>query len=314
MATTTYPLAESVGKGKNPARRRRMQWAPILFLAVPLTIYFMWIIGPMFATGFIAMTNWDGVGTLDKAKFVGFANYEWLLSPKNNEFWLSLGNNLKWLAFFITIPTAMGLGLAMIFNSNFLGSRAFKIAFYSPLVLAPTVIALIWQAIYLPTDGLINSFLRGIGIENPPGWLADRNLVLWCIVVAAAWRQVGYIMILYLAGLKNLDVTLIEAATVDGASGWDRFRLVIFPLLGPVTVVVTVISVIDSLRAFDMVAIMTKGGPASSSQVLANFMYMRAFNDYRMGYAGATAVVLLALMLCIVIPYLIHIARTELEY
>jgi multiple sugar transport system permease protein len=121
-------------------------------------------------------------------------------------------------------------------------------------------------------------------------------------------------MILYLAGLKNIDVTLIEAATVDGASGWDRFRHVIFPLLAPVTVVVLVISVIDSLRSFDMVAIMTKGGPAGSSQVLANFMYMRAFNDYRMGYAAATAVVLLAIMLCIIVPYLIRVAHTELEY
>ncbi len=305
MATRTYPLAASA----RPRTRRRIRWAPVLFLALPLTLYFIWIIGPMFATGYIALTNWDGVSA---AKFVGFANFDWLF--KNSEFWMALGNNVRWLAVFILIPTAMGLGLAMIFNSDFPGSRWFKIAFYSPLVISPAVVALIWESIYRPTDGLLNSFLRGMGVADPPGWLADRSLVLWCIVAAAAWRQVGYIMILYLAGLKNLDVTLLESATVDGASAWQRFRHVIFPLLGPVTVVVVVISVIDSLRSFDMVAIMTKGGPAGSSQVLANFMYMRAFNDYRMGYAAATAVVLLALMLCIVIPYLIHVARTELEY
>ncbi len=263
----------------------------------------------MFATGYIALTNWDGIST---ARFVGLSNFDWLF--KNDEFWMALGNNVKWLVAFILVPTVMGLGLAMIFNSNFPGSRWFKIAFYSPLVISPAVVALIWESIYRPTDGLINSLLRAIGIAAPPGWLADRSLVLWCIIAAATWRQVGYIMILYLAGLKNLDVTLLEAATVDGANGWERFRHVIFPLLGPVTVVVVVISVIDSLRSFDMVAIMTKGGPAGSSQVLANFMYMRAFNDYRMGYAAATALVLLVLMLCIVIPYLIHVARTELEY
>lgn len=326
MATTTYPL--TVSASTRP--RRRFQWAPILFLAAPLSLYFLWIIGPLFATGYIALTNWDGISD---AKFVGLANFDWLLGirgitvegtlfrdlqiiidVKNSEFWLALGNNIKWLGVFIFVPTALGLGLAMIFNSNFPGGRWFKIAFYSPLVVSPAAIAVIWEAIYRPTDGLINSFLRGIGVTQTPGWLADRSLVLWCIIAASAWRQVGYIMILYLAGLKNLDVTLLEAATVDGANGWQRFRKVIFPLLGPVTVVVVVISVIDSLRSFDMVSIMTKGGPAGSSQVLANFMYMRAFNDYRMGYAAATAVVLLALMLCIIVPYLIRIARTELEY
>ncbi len=305
MATTTYPL--TVSASTRP--RRRFQWAPILFLAAPLTLYFMWIIGPLFATGYIALTNWDGIS---EAKFVGLENFKWLFS--NGEFWLTLGNNVKWLGVFIVVPTVLGLGLAMVFNSDFPGSRWFKIAFYSPLVVSPAAIAVIWEAIYRPTDGLINSFLRGIGVTQTPGWLADRSLVLWCIIAASAWRQVGYIMILYLAGLKNLDVTLLEAATVDGANGWQRFRKVIFPLLGPVTVVVVVISVIDSLRSFEMVSIMTKGGPAGSSQVLANFMYMRAFNDYRMGYGAATAVVLLALMLCIIVPYLVRIARTELEY
>jgi multiple sugar transport system permease protein len=220
------------------------------------------------------------------------------------------------LIFFTIIPTSMGLAMAMIFNSNFPGSRFFKIAFYSPLVIAPAVVALVWESMYRPDDGLINSFLRLILGPNAqvPGWLADQSLVLWCIIIAAAWRQVGYVMILYLAGLKSLDVTLIEAATVDGATSWDRFRYVIFPLLGPVTVVVVVISVIDSLRAFDLVAIMTRGGPSYASEVMANFMYMRAFNDYRMGYAGAIAVILLVIMLFFIVPYLRNVARTELEY
>src|SRR5205823_5205139 len=147
--------------------------------------------------------------------------------------------------------------MAMIFNGKFPGSRFFKAAFYAPLVVASVVTGLMWSSLYNPRDGLINAFLRAIGVANPPSWLGDRGLVLWCIIFAAAWRQVGYVMILYLAGLKNLDVPLLEAATVDGASGWQRFRHVIVPLLAPVTVVVTVISVIDSLRAFDLVAIMT---------------------------------------------------------
>src|SRR5262249_59399990 len=115
----------------------------------PLTLYFIWIVGPMFATGYIALTNWDGITT---AKFVGLSNFDWLF--KNNEFWISLGNNIKWLAVFILVPTTLGLGLAMIFNSDFPGSRWFKIAFYSPLVISPAAIAVIWEAIYQPHDGL----------------------------------------------------------------------------------------------------------------------------------------------------------------
>src|SRR5581483_547267 len=110
---TTYPLAAST----RPGFRRRIQWAPILFLALPLALYFVWIIGPMFATDYIALTNWDGIST---AKFVGLSNFDWLF--KNDEFWMALGNNIKWLVTFILVPTVMGLGLAMIFNSDFPGS------------------------------------------------------------------------------------------------------------------------------------------------------------------------------------------------
>jgi ABC-type sugar transport system permease subunit len=287
---------------------------PSLFLGLPLTLYAIWIIGPMLTTAYIAFTNWDGVQALNEAPFVGWRNFERLFADRN--FNIAFWNNVRWLAFFLLIPTSMGLGLAMIFNGKFLGGRFFKIAFYSPLVIAPVVVGLVFEAMYRPQDGLINSLLRIIlGNEvRLPGWLADPNLVIWCIIIAAAWRQVGYVMILYLAGLKSLDTSLVEAAIVDGANPWQRFWKVIFPLLGPVTVVVAVISVIDSLRAFDLVAIMTRGGPANASEVLANFMYMQAFNNYRYGYSAAIALVLLALMLCFIVPYLLHVRRTELEY
>lgn len=318
---------------------------PFLFLGIPLALYFVWIIGPTFVTGYLSFTNWDGASGIDQAPWVGFENYErlmghrgasngveaivanirWMVDPKSlpagqvptdRNFWIAIGNNIKWLAFFLIIPTSMGLGMAMIFNGKFPGARIFKIAFYSPLVIAPVVVGLVWQNMYLPESGLINSLLLALGVskEALPGWLADPSMSIWAIIIAAGWRQVGYVMILYLAGLKSLDTTLIEASIVDGANPWQRFRKVIFPLLGPVTVVVAVISVIDSLRAFDLVAIMTRGGPANSSEVMANFMYIQAFNNYRMGYAGAIAMVLLGLMLVFIIPYLIRTARTELEY
>ncbi len=317
MATTAYPVSTEPPPAR-PRPRRRMQWAPYLFLVVPLALYFTWIIGPTIATGVIAATNWDGISSAKFATKDGqlwlFKNFTRLFNDEN--FWIALGNNIRWLLFFLIIPTSMGLALAMIFNGKFRGARLFKIAFYSPLILAGVVTGLIWSSMYQPQGGLINSFLRVVLGQNAtlPGWLGDRSLALWCIIFAAAWRQVGYVMILYLAGLKGLDTTLLEASVVDGASFWERFRFVIFPLLAPVTVVVTVISVIDSLRAFDLVSIMTRGGPNHASEVLANFMYIAAFNNYEMGYAGTIAVVLFLLMLCFIVPYLIYNARHELEY
>lgn len=300
----------SFRKSEQPAaRKRRIQWTPYWFLALPLAIYFLWIVGPTFYTFYLSLTNWDGISQM---QFIGFANYERLFQDR--DFHMSFANNVRWLVVFITVPTTAGLGLALIFNTDLRGARWFKISFYAPLILSFVVIGMIWAWIYEPRNGLINALLYGIGVEKAPGWLADRSLALYAIIGAAVWRQVGYVMILYLAGLKNLDPSLIEAGRVDGATGWTMFRHIIFPLLGPITVVIVVISIIDSLRAFDLVSVMTRGGPAGASNVLANFMYIEAFNNYKMGYGASIAVMLFMLSLVIIIPYLYRSVKTELEY
>lgn len=289
-------------------RLKRVKLTPYLFLALPLTLYFVWIIAPTVYSIYLSMTDWDGVTAVPN--FLGLANYERLFTDRTfNE---ALVNNVRWLAVFITVPTTLGLGLALIFNQEMRGGRWYKISFYSPLVLSLPVIGLIWAWVYQPRAGLINSLLLGIGVQNPPGWLADRELAIWCIIAAAAWRQVGYVMILYLAGLKNVDPTLVEAAIVDGANRRQLFRHVVLPLLTPVTTIVIVISIIDSLRAFDLVSIMTNGN--QRSQVLANYMYIQAFNNYKMGYGAAIAVILFLISLVFIGFYLWRTIRDELEY
>jgi ABC-type sugar transport system permease subunit len=281
---------------------------PYLFLAAPLLLYLVWIIGPTVYTFYLSLTNWDGVST---PHYIGVKNYETLF--KQSAFTESLGNNVRWLVVFITVPTTMGLGLAMIFNTDMRGGRWYKVSFYSPLVLSWPVIALVWAWVYHPAKGLINSLLVEGGItNNPPGWLGDRNLAIYCIIAAATWRQVGYVMVLYLAGLKNVDPTLIDAGLVDGANRWQLFRHVIFPLLAPVTTIVFIISVIDSLRSFDLVQVMTRG--FQGTEVLANFMYIEAFNNYRMGFGAAIAVVLFTISIFFVGLYLWRSLKDELEY
>jgi ABC-type sugar transport system permease subunit len=223
----------------------------------------------------------------------------------------AVANNVRWLLVFVTVPVMLGLGLALAFSAARRGLSGLRAGFYAPLAFSFPVIGLIWAWLYNPRLGLINGLLTALGVGSPPGWLADPQLAVWCIIAAAAWRQVGYVMLLYLAGLRTVDPSLLDAAEVDGAGRWRLLRDVLLPLLAPVTTLVLVIAVIDSLRAFDLVQVMTRGG--QGTQVLATLMYQEAFTNYRLGYGAAIAVVLFALSAVFVGVYLARVMRGELD-
>ena len=291
-------------------RQTLSKLTPYLFLIVPLVIYLIWVIGPTFYTFYLSLTDWDG---LSAPNFIGLRNYQKLF--KDPVFYISLKNNLKWVLSFITIPVVAGLALAMALNRAIPLEKFFKASFYSPLVLSLVVCGLMWSWMYHPAHGLINSALRLMGLDAlAQGWLSDKDLVMWAIIAVGIWRQVGYVMVLYLAGLQSVDPNLVDASRVDGCTGWQTFRHILFPLLAPVTVIVVVISVIDSLRAFDLVSVMTRGGPYNSSSVLANFMYIEAFNNYKMGYGATIALILFLISLVFIFIYLWRILQTEMEY
>jgi len=288
----------------------RSKLTPYLFLLVPLILYLVWVVGPMFYTFYLSLTDWDG---LSQPHVIGLRNYQRLFNDR--VFYISLKNNLKWIISFITIPVAAGLALAMALNRYIPGAKFFKASFYSPLVLSLVVCGLIWSWMYHPANGLINETLRAIGLgQLAQGWLSNADLVMWSIIAVAVWRQVGYVMVLYLAGLQGIDPGLVDASKVDGANPFQTFRHVIFPLLGPVTVIVVVISIIDSLRAFDLVSVMTRGGPHNASSVLANFMYIEAFNNYKMGYGASISVILFLISAVFIFIYLYRVLQDELEY
>lgn len=286
------------------------QFTPYLFLIIPLLLFLIWVIGPMLYTFYLSLTKWDGISA---PVFIGFRNYEKLF--RDPVFIISLKNNLKWVIAFITVPVASGLGLAVAVNREIPGGRFIKAAIFAPLVFSMVATGLIWAWLYNPAYGLINQIFNLIGLEQlAMGWLSNKDLVMWSIIFVAIWRQVGYVMVLYLAGLAGVDPTLLDASKVDGCNGWQTFRNVTFPLLSPITIIVVIVSVIDSLRAFDLVSVMTAGGPYNSSSVLANFMYVESFHNYKMGYGAAIAVILFIITLVFIIFYLTHILRNELEY
>lgn len=316
-------------------KRRKTNFTPYFFVVPPLILYLVWIIFPMFYTFYLSVTNWDGIsvtpGGFPDADFIGLDNFtrmfgrtDWgdlfasfFTGVRLDAFEYSLRNNSLWLIVFTTVPVIVGLGLAIMLNQGIRGERFFKLGIFLPQVLSLAVVALIWGWVYNPRAGIINSLLSGVfnvPEANLPGWLADKGLAIWSVLAAAVWRQIGYIMILYVAGLKNVPQTLLEAAEVDGANPWEKFRHVTLPLLTPVTTIVVVISVIDSLRSFDLVNIMTDGGPDNATSVLANLMYIQAFNNYKMGQGAATAVVLFGISFVFIVFYLYRVMQDEMEY
>ncbi len=313
MAQTTLPAGsaktEVSGTTRKPFWRDVHRLTPYLFLVLPISLYVVWVIGPMFYSVWMSFTNADGIS---RQEFIGLDNYRRLFD--DDIFWTSFFNNIRWLVAFITIPIAAGLGLALILNNDLPGTRFFKAGFFSPMVVSSVVIGLVWSWMYQPY-GMINELLSRLGREGMPiGFLADPDLVTWSIIGPALWRQVGYVMLLYLAGLKNVDRTLVEAARVDGASSFRSFRDIVLPMLQPVTVIIVVISIIDALRSFDLVNIMTRGGPYNQSNVLAQMMYLEAFNNYNMGYGAAIATVLALISIVFIFTYLRRMLRVEMEY
>ena len=314
MTAVARTVESALARVRAPRRGRalsRDNVTLVLFLAIPLTIYAIWVWGPAVATIVISFTRWDNVSA---PQWIGLQNYARLIHDPL--FQQALVNNLVWLIVFISIPMSAGLALAVVLDRRLKFTRLYQSAIYLLLVLSLPVIGLMFTWFFKPDDGLVNTVLGLISHGKiSPGWLADPHLALAAVLTAAIWRHVGYVMVLYLAGLKGLDPAMREAAVVDGANEWQIFRRVTLPLLKPVTVIVLVITIIESLRAFDLVYVMTNGleGPNHATEVLATLMFNAAIHNYQLGYGAAVAVVLLLISLGFIITYVVQVMRTDEE-
>lgn len=279
-------------------------------MLIPVILYGIWVIAPIFYTIFLSFTQWDG---LTAPTFIGIGNYVDLFSDPI--FYTALFNNIKWLLIYVLVPLPLGLAFAMFFNRSLPGVKIFKTAIYLPLTLSFVVLSQIWTWIYQPKYGAINVTLEAVGLGNLTiAWLSNSDIVTYALIVVGCWPQTAYTMVLFLAGLQNVPTEVMEAAKVDGANRWQRFWKVILPLLKPATIIAVAVTIIQSLRMFAIVNVMTRGGPFRSSEVLANYMYVEGFKNYSMGYASTLAVVLFLLILLFVSVYLYQIFKTEVEY
>ena len=288
--------------------RHQRQLAPWLFLTPALLMFGIYVIAPIFESIAISFYDWDG---LSEATYIGVANYVELYNDP--DFRTALKNNLIWLVLFL-LAVPIGLGLALLLNQTVTGIRFVKSAFFFPFVISQVVIGLVFTWFYNPTNGLFTQILAALGMPGV-AVLSDERLVTYGIIAAGLYPQIAYCMILYLTGLNNVRPDLIEAARLEGAKGWSMLWHVVLPQLRPATFIAAVVTIIGSLRSFDMVSIMTSGGPYGSSRVLAYYMYEQALSEYgyRMGYGTAIATVLFSIMMVYITFVLWRIYQQEKE-
>ena len=316
--TTTRSTAApaSAGAAVLAAVRRRRRYSVLtrhdklilgLMVGVPLGLDLLLIWGPALASVVFSFTNWNGIGPIQSDNFIGLKNYQNLFTSYVF-FRPALFHNLEWLAFLTFVSTPLGMFIAVLLDREMRGTRIYQSIFFLPVVLALVVVGFIWELQYAPSEGLINNTLGLVKEHRIIDWLGNPRINLWAALIAASWRHVGYIMVLYLAGLKSVDPTLREAASIDGANQRQTFFRVVFPAMGPINVIIVVVTIIESLRAFDIAYIINRG--KNGLELLSTLITNNSISEASLvGFGSAIAVVLLVISLVPIVTYLTYVMR-----
>jgi len=270
----------------------------LLFLAPGLGGLLLFTVGPILASLVLTLFRWD---LLTDPEYVGLDNFARLRDDP--AFWAALRHTLAFIGGYVPLVMVLALAVALALNAKLRGLAALRTAFFLPVVSSWVAVALLWSWLFNPRYGLVNHVLGLVGIAGP-GWLFDRTWAMPAIVLTSVWKDLGFVMVLFLAGLQAIPRDYYEAAALDGAGAFERLRSITLPLLAPTTFFVTVISVINSFQVFDQVWVMTEGGPAGATSVLVERVVKHAFSYGEMGYAAAISWVLFALVFAVTLVQL----------
>jgi ABC-type sugar transport system permease subunit len=288
----------------------RLKWI-LLFSIVPLGIYTIIVIIPLFSSFYYSFTDWNGFR--QEFNWVGFDNFTRVFRDK--AFANAIENTIIWMIAAVILPVGGGLSIALLLHEGIWGANFYKSVIYLPICLSLAVIGQVWIWIYQPDWGLLNTVLRLLSLDQfTLAWLSNTKTALTSVIVAWSWQQVGLAMVIFLAGLTSIPSELSEAAEMDGATYWQSLRHVVIPLLSPATVIVVALSIINSLKSFDIVYMMTQGGPFHTTDTLAMFMYLESFKKYYMGYGSAISVVLFLIAMVIIVFYFRQVRKLEHLY
>ncbi len=262
-----------------------------MFIGTSILVLF-----PIISSFILSFTDWNFVSGYKNASFVGIDNFKRLFGDPL--FLKSLKNNII-ILLAIPITLFISLSLAAIINKYVYLKDFFKVIYFMPFISSIVAVAVVFQVLFHPTDGPINQFLMSLGVENPPKWIADVSFSLPSVILIMVWTSIGFYLIIYLAGLQNIPKELYEAAQIDGATGWYQFIKITVPLVSPTTFLLLVTGIISSFKIFDLIIVLTNGGPANSTITPVVYLYQQAFIELRTGYASAIALVMFVIILII---------------
>ncbi len=297
-------------RGVSVRRWVRKNRTGFLFILPALIFYLVFFAQPFVNTIYYSFTDWNGVNPTKQ--FIGLANYARMFGDRL--LWLSLSHNLIWIVLGTVAPIVIALPLALILSNLGRGRLFFQTGYFMPHILSGVVVAMIWGWIYNPLFGLLNYVLRAIGLGNlTHAWLGDPNTALVAVIAAAVWGYFGFCLVIFMAGLQNLDIDQIEASRIDGANSVQRFWYVIVPQMRYVLNMVIVYTLIGGFNVFDIVYVMTKGGPANHTELIGTYTYKMAFQENRIGYGATLAMLMMVLSLVTSLLYNIFRNRGDAE-
>jgi raffinose/stachyose/melibiose transport system permease protein len=309
---SSSPQALTAGRAvARPAvGRAARKWLRIgLYIAPAATLYVVFILVPVVQAVHYSFYNWSGLGPL--SEFVGLGNYREAFGDPS--FRQAMGHNATLVALSLGLQLPLSLGVALLLNRPLKGRSLLRLVFFTPYVLSEAITAIVFLQILQP-EGLLDAFLKSIGLGSLVHlWLADLGIVFYTLFVVITWKYIGFAIILFLAGLQGIPRELHEAAAIDGATSWTTLRYVTIPLLGPTIRIWAFLSIIGSIQLFDLVWIMTLGGPAGASSTMATYMVDQGINSLRVGYATTVAVILFFVCFVFSILYQIFVLRRDVS-
>jgi ABC-type sugar transport system permease subunit len=279
----------------SPTQRAWRRYRAGVFFVLPaLVLYLIFMVYPFFQSIYLSFTSWNGVEPVKE--WIGLDNYRELI--RDPMLWTSLRHNLIWVIIGTVAPIVIGMGLALLLWRQPKGFTLFRTMFFMPQVLSTVVIGIVWNWIYNPIFGILNEGLDAVGLEDVSrGWLGDPDLAIYAVLIAAIWATIGFTFVIFLAGLQNVSKDLLEAATIDGANAWQRFWNVTVPQMAGVINIVVAFLLIGGFNVFDIIFVMTGGGPANATEVIATYTYKEAFTQNNFGYASTLSLVMTVISL-----------------
>lgn len=303
VPTEMVPHGRRTRSSKLQIRRNLLGWS---FILPNFIGFFIFTMIPVIALFYYGFTKWSPLGD---ATFTGLANFQRLIG--DHQFWVSIVNTVYYAVFTVPLTYCAALGLAMLLNRKLKALSLFRAVAFFPYITSIVAIAAVWNALFSPEFGPFNAFLRLVGVSDPPGWTTSTTWAMPAVILVSIWRGMGYYMLLLLAGLQTVPREYYEASLVDGASKWQQFLHITMPCLRPTTFFVVVMLTMDAFKVFDLILVMTQGGPGTSTLVISQFIYRKGFEEGNFGYASAASIVLFFICLILTVCQYLYNNRKE---